>query len=65
MRINDKVQSKVDNGRSFNKEEDMCEILNKNFQSVILEDSTLEEDEELYVVEKKVEDLYISKYEIR
>ena len=63
-KIKDKIQSIADEGRSFNREEEMCEILNKNFQSVFLEDSAFEEDAELHVVETKMEDLHIRREEI-
>ena len=44
-KIKDKIQSIMDEGKTYTNEEEICEVLNKKFQSVFTSESRFEQDE--------------------
>ena len=58
-KIKAKIQRIRDNGEMFDKVEDMCEVLNRNFQSVFVDEgeTVVQVDQELNRQCQKLEDV--------
>ena len=64
-KVKDKIQSVMDKGQNFVKEEEICEILNNSFQSVFTKERPFEDDGTTQATPHKLGNIILSRREIK